>query len=111
MSQFNAHEPQVPPPPYAQQQEPLPQKSYVAALLLTILLGGLGVDRMYLGHWGLGIAKLFLSWLTFGVWWLIDLVLIATRKVNSENFVWDDEVQQPQPHYQAPPQAQYPPQA
>lgn len=57
-------------------------KNHVVALLLSIFLGGLGVDRFYLGQVGLGVAKLLLSWLTFGIWWLVDVILIASKKVN-----------------------------
>ena len=56
---------------------PNPPKDWLVALLLSIFLGCLGVDRFYLGHVGLGLLKLF----TFGgcgIWWLIDIVLIAT---------------------------------
>lgn len=56
------------------------QKNYTVALILSILLGWLGVDRFYTGHIGLGIIKL----LTFGVggiWWIIDIILYATRSV------------------------------
>nr|WP_277626408.1 TM2 domain-containing protein [Arsenicicoccus piscis] len=56
-------------------------KSYIAALLISFFLGALGIDRFYLGYIGLGVAKLFLGWLTFGIWPLIDFILIAVRQV------------------------------
>lgn len=55
-------------------------KSYVVALLLSFFLGYLGVDRFYLGHTGIGIAKL-LTLGGCGIWALIDFILIAIRKV------------------------------
>lgn len=55
-------------------------KSYTTALILSILLGTLGIDRFYLGYTGLGIAKL-LTLGGCGIWALIDLVLIAMRNV------------------------------
>jgi TM2 domain-containing membrane protein YozV len=56
------------------------QKSYVTALLLSLFLGGLGIDRFYLGYTGLGIAKL-LTLGGFGIWALIDFILIAVRSI------------------------------
>lgn len=75
-----------------------PRKNYIVALLLSVFLGTLGIDRFYLGHVGLGIAKLLLSWATFGIWQLIDLILIALRKVDTSKFVWDDQPQFYQHH-------------
>ncbi|XP_012277103.1 TM2 domain-containing protein almondex [Orussus abietinus] len=46
------------------------------ALILSITLGGFGADRFYLGHWQIGLGKLF-SFGGFGVWTLIDVVLIS----------------------------------
>lgn len=62
-------------------------KNHLVAVLLSIFVGSLGVDRFYLGHIGLGVAKLLLSWMTLGIWWLIDVILIATRKV--KNVTWE----------------------
>ncbi|KAG8189248.1 hypothetical protein JTE90_013776 [Oedothorax gibbosus] len=47
------------------------------ALLLSIVFGGFGVDRFYLGMWQEGIGKLF-SFGGLGVWTLVDVILIAT---------------------------------
>ena len=52
-------------------------KDWMVTLLLSILLGGLGVDRFYTGHIGLGVLKL-LTMGGCGIWWLIDLIKIIT---------------------------------
>jgi len=53
------------------------QKDWLVTLLLSIFVGGLGVDRFYLGYTVLGILKLLTAG-GCGVWWLIDVILIAT---------------------------------
>ncbi len=59
---------------------PKEQKDWLIALLLSIFLGELGIDRFYLGYIGLGVLKLLTAG-GCGVWWLIDLILIATNKL------------------------------
>jgi len=61
--------------------QPTSQKSFVVTWLLAMLLGGLGIDRFYLGKIGTGILKL-ITFGGFGIWVLIDLILVlagATR--------------------------------
>ena len=53
------------------------KKSKTTALLLSIFLGALGIDRFYLGYTGIGILKL-LTGGCLGVLALIDLIRIAT---------------------------------
>mgnify|MGYP001104972073 CR=1 FL=1 len=56
------------------------QKEYITALLLSFFLGGLGIDRFYLGYTGLGVAKL-LTLGGLGIWALIDFIMIAVRSL------------------------------
>jgi len=67
--------------------KPLVVRNHTTALVLSILLGWLGVDRFYVGHIGLGLLKLF----TLGgyfIWWIIDIILFATKNVN--NVKWEE---------------------
>ena len=54
-------------------------------LIVSILVGSLGIDRFLIGDTGLGVGKLVTCG-GLGVWWLVDLFLImdATRQKNME---------------------------
>jgi len=80
------------------------RKNQLAALLLCLFVGWLGVHRYYLGRVGSGVAMLLLylsgfvaflftiryrglyvlaaiAFVGFFVWWIIDLISIATGKM------------------------------
>ncbi len=60
------------------------EKEWLVALLLSFLLGYLGVDRFYLGQIGWGILKL-VTLGGLGIWYVIDLILIATGSMRDQN--------------------------
>ena len=62
-------------------KKPIRRRSYLVALLLSIFLGYLGVDRFYVNHIGLGILKLITGG-GFGIWWLIDIIMFATKNIS-----------------------------
>lgn len=55
------------------------------SLILSVIVGHFGIDRMIIGDVGLGIGKL-LTCGGFGIWTLVDWFLImgATREKNME---------------------------
>ena len=83
----------APQQPYVVQQPVMvpagyPQKSKMAAGLLGIFLGGLGVHNFYLGYTGKAVAQLLISLLTCGfgafvsgIWGLVEGFMILTGSI------------------------------
>lgn len=64
-------------------------KSWIAALLLCIFLGTLGIHRFYLGYTWQGIVQL-LTLGGLGIWTLIDLIRIITRDLQPKSGHYTD---------------------
>lgn len=65
------------------------QKSKVAAGVLGILLGSLGIHNFYLGYTGKAVAQLLITVLTLGIgsiitgiWGLVEGIMILTGSIN-----------------------------
>ena len=71
------------------QGRPASPKSRLAAALLAFFLGGLGVHRFYVGKIGTGIAIILTIGGFFGIWPLIDLImiLVGSFKDKQERYV------------------------
>jgi TM2 domain-containing membrane protein YozV len=55
-------------------------KDWGSALLISIFMGWLGMDRFFLGYTGLGVLKLVTGG-ACGIWCLVDSILIALNKL------------------------------
>lgn len=60
------------------------EKKKLAALLLCLFLGGLGIHRFYVGKVGTGILQIVTIGGFFGIWVLIDLIMIIAGKFSDK---------------------------
>lgn len=51
-------------------------RSRLVAILMCFFVGVLGIHRFYVGKIGTGIGMI-LTFGGFGIWWLVDLIMIA----------------------------------
>ena len=65
--------------PLCNMEEEYSDVDWTTLLILSVLLGGLGVDRFFSGHIGLGVLKLITIG-GCGIWAIIDIIMIATGK-------------------------------
>lgn len=64
-------------------------KSRLAAGLLGIFLGGLGIHNFYLGNTGRGVAQIFVTLFTCGagsLWGFIEGIMILAGSINTDAF-------------------------
>lgn len=66
-------------------------KSKIAAGILALFLGSLGVHNFYLGYTGKGVAQLLITLLTCGfgafvsgIWAFIEAIMIFTGSINTD---------------------------
>jgi TM2 domain-containing membrane protein YozV len=59
------------------------KRDWLVTLLLSVFVGTFGIDRFYLGKIGTGVLKL-LTFGGFGIWSIIDIVLVAIKKLNDK---------------------------
>ena len=67
-----------------QYQQISTQKDWLTTLILCIFLGVFGVHRFYTGHIAIGVIQL-LTLGGCGIWWIIDLIMIATGSYTDSN--------------------------
>ena len=59
-------------------------KSQTTAIILAVLIGGLGIHRFYLGYTWQGVVQL-LTFGGLGIWALIDMIRIITGDFQPKN--------------------------
>jgi len=68
-------------------------KSLLAAILFCVFLGIIGAHRFYLGYYGIGIIHV-LTLGFFGIWTLIDLILLLTGGLHPKNGKFEKDLEE-----------------
>lgn len=61
------------------------------ALILCIVVGGLGIHRFYMGYMWQGIVQLLTAG-GCGIWWIIDLIRLITGDLKPADGTWEKEL-------------------
>lgn len=61
-------------------------KNPTTTLLLSLLFGGLAIDRFYLGDIGLGICKIISILFIVGIFWALADIYFCYKKTKEVNF-------------------------
>lgn len=69
--------------PPSRQRETRSPKSRMLAFLMALIFGYTGLHRFYVGKFWTGLA-LFLTGGGFGIWWIVDLILIGTGRFEDD---------------------------
>jgi len=62
-------------------------KNYATTLILTIVLGWMGIHRFYVGKAGTGILYL-LTFGFLGIGWIIDIIMVASGSFTDKSGAW-----------------------
>lgn len=65
-------------------------KSQIVALILALVVGGLGIHRFYLGYIGAGVLQLLTAG-GCGIWALIDIIRICTGDLKPKGGDYDQK--------------------
>jgi TM2 domain-containing membrane protein YozV len=65
-------------------------KDPTTTIIISVLVGGLGIDRFYIGDTGLGVAKL-LTCGGLGIWTIVDwfMIMDAAKRKNLETLTYN----------------------